>query len=544
MLNEIPAVLSPKAEQQMEVIKSIFLEGDDRSYGAKIADAAAKLGKCERTIRRLVKKWRDDGLVGLTQIGRSDKGSSRLDEDWQKFILKSYKEGNQGSKRITRKQVAVMVTVRAEELKVKPPSQMSVYRILNPVIDRQEKQKKVRSPGWRGSRLSLKTREGESIVIDRSNQTWQCDHSLADILLVDSYGKLLGRPWLTTVIDCYSRCIMGINLSYDPPSSQVVSLALRHAILPKRYGSEYKLHENWGTYGLPDNFYSDNGKDFRSKHLEQIGVQLGFACHFRDRPSEGGIVERPFKTFNTEFFSSLQGYTASNVQDRPKTAEKDACFTLRELEELLVRYIVDNYNQRIDARIGDQCRFQRWEAGLGDKVPELLPERELDICLMKQAKRTIQSGGHIQFANLIYRGETLAAYGGDQIVIRFDPRDITQILAYRRVGERDVFLAHADAAHLEMEKISLDEAKACSRRLREAGKLLTNRSILAEVRDRREIVKRKPTKKERYKTEKETLRLDSVSQPEENLEELDSPPVEWKMPEVYDFDEMLQNFEF
>jgi putative transposase len=165
---------------------------------------------------------------------------------------------------------------------------------------------------------------------------------------------------------------------------------------------------------------------------------------------------------------------------------------------------------------------------------------------MKQAKRTIQSGGHIQFANLIYRGETLAVYGGDQIVIRFDPRDITQILVYRTVGEREVFLAHAHAQNLEMEKISLDEAKACSSKLREAGKLLTNRSILAEVRDRKEIAKRKPSKKERYKMEKETLRplSVSVSQPEENPENQDSPPIEWKMPEVYDFDEMLQNFEF
>jgi putative transposase len=80
---EIPAALSPKTQQQMEVIKSLFLEGDDRSYGEKIAEAGVKLGKTERTIWRLVKKWRDDGLVGLTQIGRSDKGSSRLDEDWQ-----------------------------------------------------------------------------------------------------------------------------------------------------------------------------------------------------------------------------------------------------------------------------------------------------------------------------------------------------------------------------------------------------------------------------------------------------------------------------
>ncbi len=183
-------------------------------------------------------------------------------------------------------------------------------------------------------------------------------------MLVDRDGEILGRPWLTTVIDSYSRCIMGINLGFDAPSSVVVALALRHAILPKQYGSEYELHEQWGTYGLPEHFYTDGGKDFRSNHLQQISVQLGFVCHLRDRPSEGGIVERPFGTFNTDLFSTLPGYTGSNVQERPEKAEKEACITLRELERLLVRYIVDKYNQSIDARLGDQTRFQRWEAGL------------------------------------------------------------------------------------------------------------------------------------------------------------------------------------
>ncbi|MHC5833042.1 MAG: Mu transposase C-terminal domain-containing protein, partial [Nostoc sp.] len=91
-----------------------------------------------------------------------------------------------------------------------------------------------------------------------------------DVLLVDQNGKILSRPWLTTVIDSYSRCIMGINLGYDAPTSQVVALALRHAILPKQYNSEYGLHEEWGTSGLPQHFYTDGGKDFRSNHLHQI----------------------------------------------------------------------------------------------------------------------------------------------------------------------------------------------------------------------------------------------------------------------------------
>jgi putative transposase len=278
--------------------------------------------------------------------------------------------------------VALKVQAKATEIgDEKPPSYRTILRILKPI--REEKKKSIRSPGWQGSSLSVKTRDGFDLEINYSNQVWQCDHTRADILLVDQDGNLIGRPWLTTVIDIYSRCMVGFHLGYDAPSSQVVALALRHAMLPKKYGAEYKLHEQWGTYGKPEHFFTDGGKDFRSHHLQQISAQLGFVCHLRDLPSEGGIVERLFKTFNTEFFSTLSGYTGSNVQERPKDAEKEACLTLRDLEQLLVRYIVDRYNQEMDARIGEQTRFQRWESGLL-ATPELLSDRELDICLMKQ----------------------------------------------------------------------------------------------------------------------------------------------------------------
>jgi transposase InsO family protein len=164
---------------------------------------------------------------------------------------------------------------------------MTVYRILQPLIEKQEKAKSVRSPGWRGSRLAMKTRDGKDLSVDYSNHVWQCDHTPVDVLLVDQHGKILGRPWLTTVVDSYSRCIIGINLGYDAPSSQVVALALRHDI-------------------------------------------------------------------------------------------------------------VNHYNQRIDARMGDQTRFQRWESGL-IAVPDAISERDLDICLMKQTRRQIQRGGYLQF---------------------------------------------------------------------------------------------------------------------------------------------------
>ncbi|OKH53978.1 transposase [Calothrix sp. HK-06] len=558
--NIIVSELSDEALLKMEVIQTLLKNSDCSTRGELLKQSAEKLGKSVRTVRRLVDKWEKEGLAGLVQNQRDDKGKHRVNKYWQEFVLTTYKENNKGSKRMTRQQVFIRAKARADELGIEPPSHMTVYRILKPLIDKQEQAKSIRSPGWRGSRLSVKTRDGKDLQVEHSNQVWQCDHTRVDVLLVDQHGKILSRPWLTTVIDSYSRCIMGINLGYDAPSSTVVALALRHAILPKQYSSEYGLHEEWGTYGLPQNFYTDGGKDFRSNHLQQIGVQLGFVCHLRDRPSEGGSVERPFKTLNTELFSTLAGYTGSNVQERPEEAEKEACLTLRQLEKMLVRYIVDNYNQRIDARMGDQTRFQRWESGL-IAMPDLLSERDLDICLMKQTRRQIQRGGYLQFENLIYRGELLAGYAGESVVLRYDPKDITKILVYRMSEGKEIFLARAYAQDLEAEELSLDEAKASSRKVRETGKAINNRSILAEIRERETFPTQKKTRKERQKLEQTEVKKAKQLTPVETEKAIDVVSIDAKptgknpveselctesgeldMPEVLDYEQMREDY--
>lgn len=114
--------LSDEAKLKMEVIQSLLEAGDRTTYVARLQEAATKLGKSVRTVRRLVKKWEQEGLVGLAQTQRADKGKHRVDEDWQKFIIRTYQEGNKGSKRMTPKQVFLQVQATAEDLGVKSPS--------------------------------------------------------------------------------------------------------------------------------------------------------------------------------------------------------------------------------------------------------------------------------------------------------------------------------------------------------------------------------------------------------------------------------------
>lgn len=111
------------------------------------------------SIQRFVREWKKKGIAGLSWRERSDRGEFCISEEWQKFIIKTYQEGNRGSCQMSPAQVAVRVKVRAQGLELEDyPSHMTVYRVLKPLIEKRQQRK--RSIGWRGLRLMLKSREG------------------------------------------------------------------------------------------------------------------------------------------------------------------------------------------------------------------------------------------------------------------------------------------------------------------------------------------------------------------------------------------------
>ena len=487
MLNQ-QEQLTEKTQRRMEVLQRLKSYKGSAEYREEKSRAAKELGVSDRSLRRMIVSYREEGIEGIMRKERSDSGEMKVSEEWREFIEKSYRKGNRGMRRTSVAQVAKLVESRAQEKREESyPSKATVYRVLEREIERREQKKKSRAIGWYGEELKIRTKEGIEISIEHSNQVWQCDHTAADILVVDSEGGILGRPSLTTVVDTYSRCIVGIYIGMSMPSAAGTCLALRQAMLPKRYGLDYELRKEWPNYGVPEYLYTDAGKDFTSKHLDQVAGSLGITLCLRKRPSDGGIVERPFGTMNSEFFSTLPGYTTSRLRGHRKKVEEEACVTLEDLERLLVRYIVDNYNQMPDARTRKQSRVERWQGGLLEE-PIVMDESELNFLLMRQEHRSVYRGVYIRYANLVYRGEGLEKYIGETVVLRCDPRDISKLSIYRREGERDVFLTTADAQYIENESLSLADARAMSRREREAVKEAFNPSVLEEIGDRDQFV--------------------------------------------------------
>lgn len=109
---------------------------------------------------------------------------------------------------------------------------------------------------------------------------------------------------------------------------------------------------------------------------------------------------------------------------------------------------------------------------------------------MRRDQRKLYRSGYVQFANLTYQGEHLAAYAGESVILRYDPRDITTVLVYQVKGAKEEFLTRAHAQGWETETLSYAEAQAISERKREAGRAISNRSMLEEVRDRETRIKK------------------------------------------------------
>lgn len=215
-------------------------ESPNRKVKAERKGAIARtLDVSTRQVERMLNQYNADKLRETAGTERVDKGHHRIDIYWQDYIRKVYEKSLKDKHPLKPADVVrevqrhAVIDLRHEEGDYPHPA--TIYRILKPFVGAHKRKQKIRNPGS-GSWLAVETRDGKLLKANFSNQIVQCDHTELDIRIVDQEGKLLPwRPWLTTVVDTFSSCLIGYHLWHKQPGSHEVALALRHAILPKQY---------------------------------------------------------------------------------------------------------------------------------------------------------------------------------------------------------------------------------------------------------------------------------------------------------------------
>ncbi|HET7415666.1 MAG TPA: Mu transposase C-terminal domain-containing protein [Arthrobacter sp.] len=471
--------------------------------------AAAELGLSRRRVYVLLEHYRaGSGLVTDLASGQSDggKGGNRLPEPVEQVIRELVR------KRFLNRQKRSVGSIHREIARVcvarglRPPARNTVAaRIarLHPVEvgRRREGPERVRS---------LQSAGGEVPVIEGILEQVQIDHTVIDVMAVDRRERLsIGRPYLTVAIDVFSRSIVGMVVTLDPPSAVSVGLCLAHAARDKRpWLEQLPVEADWPMSGKPKWLYVDNAREFKSEALRRGCEQHGIELDYRPpgRPHYGGIVERVIGTAMHQIHE-LPGTTFSNPVERGQYAsEKLAALTLSELEQWLT-LAVATYHGTIHSTLS-QTPAGRWAEGIattGTPVTTTNPTAFLVDFLPVIRRKLTRTGfviDHVHyFANVlkpwIARREQL-----DRFIIRRDPRDISRVWVLDPEGTEYVEVPYRS---LSNPAVSVWEHRQALTRLRERGIAQVDEQALFRMIDQMRHISEtaaRTTKRTRRETER------------------------------------------
>ena len=267
----------------------------------------------------------------------------------------------------------------------------------------------------------------------------EIDHSLLDVFVIDEEKLLpLGRPWLTVCIDDNTRNILGIHISFQPPSYITTAKCLRHAFLPK-VGLKEKfpaIKGEWEAHGIMAELSMDNGVEFHSVALENACLGLGIEMHYSPRktPWFKGKVERVIGTIQNDLMHTFPGTTFSNFIERGDyDPEKHAVISLGTLQHAVHLWVVDYYHNKPHRTLqATPIDIWRSRISIDDiRVPE--DPTFLDAVLGRPIENRTLSQKGIEHERLLYNSPELTALRFElgetlRVEIRVDDSDMGQII--------------------------------------------------------------------------------------------------------------------
>ena len=271
---------------------------------------------------------------------------------------------------------------------------------------------------------------------DRIWATAHVDHMLLDLMLVCARtGVVLGRPWLTVLIDAFSRTVLAIALSFDAPSREAVFAVLYCCASRHRR--------------LPDLVVVDQGPDFMSDDLDLALAYLGVDKMERpaSAPRYGTLIERVFRSLNTAVVHEQPGSTEpvhlGRMLSSSHRPERRAAWTLGAFYPVVERWFYDTYPTLIHSTLGATPR-EVWEhsaSRCGEHVARYIACDDALRAVLSQTvdgdTRTVNVGGtvHVNHLNFAHPALEDGRVLGTKVPVKLCLADASYVYVYVRHRE-------------------------------------------------------------------------------------------------------------
>ena len=306
--------------------------------------------------------------------------------------------------------------------------------------------------------------------VQRLNQLWELDSTLADILFQD--GR---RRALVAAIDIWSRRTR--FLVCETSRASAIAALLRRCML---------------DWGVPEAVRTDEGRDYTSRHVTGVLADLEIAIDLCTpyRPDQKPYVERVIGTASRDLFANLPGFAGHSVADAEalrsrksfaRRRGKDAAQVLEstlepdDLQARLDTWCDAVYARRPHAGLDGLSPFDRATSWTG-QIRRVRDARALDALLAEPAGgggRTVGKKG-LRVDGGIYIAAELGPLVGERVKVRLDPTDLGRVYVYEADGP---FVCIAE----DPLRTGLDRAEVAARARAKASE--SDRSARARARE-------------------------------------------------------------
>lgn len=454
---------------------------------SEVGKLAAAAGVHVATYYKWLAAYHDAGHVAalVPRKRGAVKGQKHLAADQELVISGAVEDIYLKKQRHSPKEVVEEVLSRCRVAKISPPAPSTIRRRLKEISPAMA----LRRRGHRDkARDNYEPIRGSFPGADFPWAVVQIDHTPLDVVVVDSvYRQPLGRPWLTLAIDVYSRMVVGLYVTMDKPSATSVAMCISHAMTPKTdYLASLDVQGDWPVWGQIGTLHADNAKEFKCKAVTRGCQANSIDMQWRPvkKPHYGGHIERYMGVVATEL-KKVPGATFSNTQQRKGyDSEAEATLTMREVEQYLVEFIVNNYHQRPHSQLNDASPSKVWREGVlgsagkpGIGYPPMIQDVDrLRMDFLPYYNITVQRSG-VRLENVFYYDPVLDPYIGatmpdnpDQkrkFLFARDPRDISQIYFLDPAADRYTPIPYRTLSH---PAISASELREVTRLIKEQNK--------------------------------------------------------------------------
>ena len=484
------------ATERFNAIKPLIA---NKGNGALVKEISTKSGHSVASLYRWLDSYDTTGLLSslIPKDNNGGRGLSRLSPELDEIIKSVIEDVYLSKQRKSLSHVCKEVMIRCKNANVTAPHSNTIRYRLAQISEFQ------RIAGRFGKKMAkeqFSPKTGSFPDLDHPLSVIQIDHTKLDIIVVDeTYRRPIGRPWITLAIDVYSRMVCGFYISLDPPGAIGTGLCISHCILPKeQWLAKLDVQGEWPCWGVMQVIHLDNAREFKGNMLRRASEEYNIQLEWRPvaTPHYGGHIERLLGTFMRELHS-LPGTTFSNTkQRRGYNSEKEAVFTLKELEVWLTTFVVNVYHKKIHSSI-NTTPFAKFSAGIfGDNnspgigiPPRILNERKLRLDFMPFVERTVQDYG-VVIDGIYYYHDVLRGYinasepnGGKnrtktKFIFKRDLRDISTIYFLDPENKEYYAIPYRNTSRPSM---SIWEFNEVIQKLKDQGKQDYNEDMIFEA---------------------------------------------------------------